>query len=116
MGRRNDTEEMIPIGLDETVQLESLAMGEVRTKFPAAMKAAVANLIDFDYPGKKKREIIIKVSLEPSEDRSYANVEVSVETKLPTPSPEPTKLYFVPAAGELVVSEENINQSKLAFK
>lgn len=53
----------VPIGLDETVQLSTLAMGEINEKFPIALKQVVENILSFDYQGKAKREINIKVVL-----------------------------------------------------
>lgn len=106
----------VPIGLEETVQLGTLAMGEINEKFPAALKDAVENILSFDYPGKTKREIIIRVTLQPSDDRSRADVEVGVTTKLAARTPATTKLYFVPAGNEIVISEDNPQQARLEFK
>ena len=106
----------VPIGLDDTVQLGTLAMGEINEKFPDALKDAVENIVDFDYPGKMKRQIVITLSLLPSDDRTRADVEVGVATKLAARTPATTKLYFSPMANEIVVSEDNPQQPKLAFK
>lgn len=106
----------VPIGLDEGVQLGTLAMGEINEKFPAALKDVVENILSFDYPGKTKRQIVITISLQPSDDRTRADVEVGVTTKLAARTPATTKLYFVPAGNEVVVSEDNPQQPKLAFK
>ena len=106
----------VPIGLDETVQLGTLAMGEINEKFPIALKQVVENILSFDYQGKAKREINIKVVLTPSDDRTWADVEVSVIPKLAPPTPATTKLYFSPAGNEVVVSEDNPSQPRLTFK
>ncbi len=106
----------VPIGLDETVQLSTLAMGEINEKFPIALKQVVENILSFDYQGKAKREINIKVVLTPSDDRTRADVEVSVTPKLAPPTPATTKLYFSAMANEVVVSEDNPNQPRLEFR
>jgi len=106
----------VPIGLDDTVQLGTLAMGEIDQKFPIVLKQVVENILSFDYQGKAKREINIKVVLTPSDDRTRADVEVSVTPKLAPPTPATTKLYFSPAGNEVVVSEDNPNQPRLEFK
>jgi hypothetical protein len=117
MARANVGDDVgVPIGLDETVQLGTLAMGEINEKFPAALKDAVENILSFDYPGKTKREIVIKVTLAPSDDRTRADVEVGVTTKLAPRTPATTKLYFTPMAGEVVISEDNPQQARLEFK
>lgn len=110
-------ENFIPIGLDEGIQLGELAMGEVNEKFPDALKEAVANILSFDYPGAAKREIIIKVTLTPNDDRSSAEVEVGVSTKLAVRRPAKTKLYFHSKTGaDLTVTETNPQQPNLQFK
>lgn len=106
----------VPITLDDTVQLGTLAMGEINEKFPAALKDAVENILSFDYPGKKAREITIKVTLTPSDDRTRAEVEVGVSTKLPGRTPATTKLYFSPMGSEVLISEDNPQQPKLEFR
>ncbi len=106
----------VPFALDEDVQLGTLAMGEINEKFPAALREVVGNILSFDYPGKTKREIVIKVTLTPSDDRTRADVEVGVATKLATRTPATTKLYFVPAGNEVVISEDNPQQARLEFR
>jgi len=116
MSRTTDLETMVPITILEGVSLEKLADGEVEFEFPKALKEVVGNIADFNYPGKTKREINIKVTIEPSEDRSHARVQVGVSTKLATKTPKETKLYFSPAGNELAISEENPDQPRLGFK
>lgn len=116
MSRTVDLETMVPITIDEGVQLETLAFGEVADKFPKALKEVVANIADFGCAGATKREITIKVTLTPSDDRSHAEVEVGITTKLAPKRPAKTKLYFSPAGNELAISEENPDQPRLGFK
>lgn len=113
---RTDVEtDSIPI-TDGGVALGELAMGEVTDKWPAALREVVANCLSFDYPVGTKREVNIKVVFTPSDDRTNAEVEVAVSTKLAPKRPAKTKLYFTPAGDEIVVSEDNPQQPRLAFK
>lgn len=114
--RIEDLETMVPITILEGVSLEELANEEVRSKFPAALKEVVQNIASFEHPGRTKREINIKLTFEPSDDRTHAEVEVGITTKLAPKRPAKTKLYFSPAGNELAISEENPDQPRLGFK
>lgn len=114
--RIEDLETMVPITILEGVSLEQLANGEIAFEFPKALKEVVGNIANFDYPGKAKREINVKVTLEPSDDRTHARVQVGISTKLAAKTPKDTKLYFSPAGNELAISEENPDQPRLGFK
>jgi len=116
MSKTQVNEDAIPFAIDEGVTLGDMAMGEVNEKFPAALKEVAANILSFDYPGKAKREINIKIVLEPSDDRTHAEVDVQVTTKLAQKRPVKTKLYFTPAGNEIAISEDNPQQPKIAFK
>lgn len=114
--RIEDLETMVPISILEGVSLEKLADGEVEFEFPKALKEVVGNIVDFNYPGNAKREITVKLTITPSEDRSHARVQVGISTKLAAKTPKDTKLYFSPAGNELAISEENPDQPRLGFK
>lgn len=106
----------IPIGVDETATLQMLANGELNEKFPDALKLAVANILSGDYPPDKKRQIIITVNLTPDKKRTAADLEVEIQTKFPKKIPGKSRLYFNAAANEVVISEFNAEQRKLAFQ
>lgn len=111
------TDDGVGISLgDEWLKLGEIARGEVDKKFPEALKEAVANICSFRFPAKGKREVIIRLVLNPSEDRSEVTTEVFVETKLAKPRPKQTKLYLSPAGNEIVVSEDDPMQPNLEFK
>lgn len=106
----------IPIGLDDTASLQSLANGELNEKFPDALKYAVANILSSDYPPDKKRQIIITVNLTPDKKRTAADLEVEIQTKFPKKIPGKSRLYFNAEANEVVISEFNVEQRKLTFQ
>lgn len=115
MAKLNDLDtSMIPITIDEGVQLETLAFGEVAKRFPKSLKDVVQNIAEIG--GATKREILIKVVATPSADRTRAKVQVFVSTKLAPSEPGETTLYFSPAGNELAISEENPDQPRLGFK
>lgn len=116
MSKTEVEQDAIPFAIDEGITLGEMAMGEVNQKFPAALKEVAANILSFDYPGKTKREINIKIVLEPSDDRAHADVDVQVTTKLAQKRPVKTKLYFTPAGNEIAISEDNPEQPNLRFK
>ena len=105
----------VRIGIDDAVTMEGLAFGEVGKKFPEALKAVAANIADFGTSVKVKREITVRLTFEPEDDRKSFDVQVDVTTKLAPPKPAKTKLYLQTAGNELVVTESNPEQPDLVF-
>lgn len=115
MGVTKTETDRVHIGIDSGVQLENLAFGEVARKFPDALKSVAANVADFGTPAKTKREIIIKLTFEPEDDRKSIDVQIDVTTKLAPPKPAKTRLYMQAVGAELVISESNPEQPDLIF-
>lgn len=102
---------------DGKVRLETLCGGAVNERFQQAFQEALDNIVDVDTPVRKKREIVIKVTLEPTEDREMIKVNAEVNKKLANPSGS-AGLFHVGRAkgGRAVAYEFNPRQGRLALE
>lgn len=71
----------------EKVSLRNLCAGAASELFDRELNAALDNMADRNAKVKAKREIILKVTLVPTEDRSRAAVEVTCVSKLAGANP-----------------------------
>jgi len=106
----------VPITLEESVQLGTLAFGELELKFPAAMREIIKNIVDLKRPAKGKRQIIFTITFEPDEDRAGVEYDVAVATKLQNERPAKSKLYIVGQGNEMVVTDSRPDSPQLSFK
>lgn len=64
------------------IDLENLAGGELAEKFQEAMKKIVNNMRDPNTPYKNKRNLIIKLTFEQTEDRDDVSIDGQIDVKL----------------------------------
>lgn len=69
----------------EPVSLENINGGAAVDYFDHAMRTVMKNIADANTPTKKSRKIVMEFSFTPNEDRSNAEVKISVQTKLAQP-------------------------------
>jgi len=68
--------------MTERVKLASLGSGAAEEKFETAFQRVLDNIADPNTPWKTKRKIVLTVTIEPNETRSYADMEIEVDVKL----------------------------------
>lgn len=65
------------------VTLATIGKGAASELFDVELQRALENIDDPNRPAKEKREINIKITLLPNEQRDFCSTEISVSSKLP---------------------------------
>lgn len=93
--------------------LKDIANGALMENAKAAIEQVVRNMVDVNTPYKNKRQVIIKLTFEQTEDREDAQCTIDVSTKLAPVKPLKTSFNFGRdlTTGEIFV-EEYGNQIK----
>lgn len=68
---------------DECMSLTNLKDGAVVELFDAELQSVIANIQDVNAPATAKREIILKITLKPDEERFLTKIDVTVRSRLP---------------------------------
>lgn len=95
---------------EELVTLASIANGAAMELFEHELKRVIANIWDVNTSPKKKRQILIKVDIQPSETREIGYYNVEVSAKLASVKPVESTMYFGKKDGELVAVQSNPQQ------
>lgn len=82
------------MGLKEVARIEDLNYGAAAEQFERAFNEVIRNVMDPATEAKKKREIILSVTVVPTEDRNMAATKVEVKTKLAPVKPDVGSLMF----------------------
>jgi hypothetical protein len=102
------------ITLGEPLSFENLGCGAAEEKFEDALKKVLANILDPNTRPQTAREVILRVKIKPSEERTDADVIIDCQTKLASDKAFPTKIFIgrdvngIPEAHEV-----NANQYQL---
>lgn len=88
-----------------TLSLNNFAEGSAEELFAEALKDALKNMQDPNTDWKAKRQIVLKFTFVPDEERKMAGVSVQCQTKLPSIKPVPSVVYMGQEKGELVAVE-----------
>lgn len=91
--------------IKESVSLENLGYGDAIVLFDADFKKLVANVIDPNTNGGK-RKITLTVEVAPNDARDRCEVTVSTALKLAGTKPVKTAIHMVKDGGDLYVAEE----------
>jgi hypothetical protein len=102
---------MMPKQEVSNVTLAELKGGALEELYERALALVLSDIQDANTDAKAKRQIVIKLSFKPSDDRSWTAVDAEVETKLPGPIPVSTSFALKYEQGVLVAHEPI--QSKL---
>ena len=104
--------------MKEVTRIEDLNYGAAAEQFERAFEEVIRNVMDPATEAKKKREIILSVTIVPSEDRNMANVKIDVKTKLAPVKPDVGSLMFdVNDKGKIVAKAyEAEDQGELFFE
>jgi hypothetical protein len=92
----------------EYVRLDNLGGGAAAELFEREMQKVLENIADPNTPYDKKREIALKVSILPNEERSLAAVEIGVSLKLPGTKPYQTYFSMGIENGQVVAKQPDV--------
>jgi hypothetical protein len=98
---------------DELVTLHNLAGGAAAELFGVELERVVADILDVNTEAEAVREITVKVKIKPDENRNFAQVAVTVASKLGTPRGVGTMIFLGKQAGRPVAIENNPDQRDL---
>lgn len=95
---------------EEIVTLASIGNGAALELFDHELKRVIANIGDPNTSAKTKREIVVKVIIQPDEERGIGFASLEVKSKLAGVKPVASTMYFGKKDGELVAVQSNFNQ------
>ena len=105
---------MPEITLGEPLSFENLGCGAAEEKFEEALKKVLANILDPNTRPQTAREIILRVKIKPSENRTDADVVIACDTKLAADKVFPTRIFIGKSiTGQPEAHEVNANQYTL---
>lgn len=102
------------ITLGEPLSFENLGCGAAEEKFEEALKKVLANILDPNTRAHTAREVILRVKIKPSEERTDADVIIDCQTKLASDKAFPTKIFIgrdvngIPEAHEVNANQYNL--------
>lgn len=98
---------------EELVTLASIGNGAALELFDRALTEVITNIADANTSGKTKREISIKIVIQPDEQRGIGFASLQVSTKLASVKPVQSTMYFGKKEGKLVAVTNNIQQPSM---
>jgi hypothetical protein len=102
------------ITLGEPLSFENLGCGAAEEKFEDALHKVLANILDPNTRAQTAREVILRVKIKPSEERTDADVIIACETKLASDKAFPTRIFIGrDVNGTPEAHEVNANQVQL---
>ncbi|MFH1012108.1 MAG: hypothetical protein V1784_12860 [bacterium] len=100
--------------LGEALSFQNLGGGAAEEKFEEGLKKVLANILDPNTRPQTAREIILRVKIKPSEERTDADVIIDCQTKLAADKVFPTKIFIgKDIKGQPEAHEVNANQYTL---
>jgi hypothetical protein len=109
------TEAPVHNGLPELLSIDNMASGAVYEMFNEALKRLAANVADPNTEPTQKRKILLSIEITPYKDRSGAEYNAKVETKLAGLKPATANMYFAHKDGEFLAFGRNTQQSEIEF-
>lgn len=85
---------MTPVTMGEPLSFENLGCGAAQEKFEEALSKVLADIMDPNTPPRAVREINLKMTIKPSEDRTSGDVEIFCNAKLAPDKPFPTRIFI----------------------
>lgn len=102
------------VTLGEPLSFENMGCGAAEEKFEDALKKVLANILDPNTRPQTAREVILRVKIKPSEERTDADVTIDCQTKLASDKAFPTKIFIGRSVnGQPEAHEINANQVQL---
>ena len=102
---------MPEITLGDAVTLETLGLGASIEKFEDAFKKVLENILDPNTHATVAREVVLRVKIKPSEERTDATVLIDCQAKLASLKAFPTRIFIGKSLnGQPEAHEVNANQ------
>jgi len=102
------------VTLGEPLSFQNLGGGAAEEKFEQALKEVLANILDPNTRPTVAREVILRVKIKPSEDRTDADVIIDCQKKLASDKAYPTRIFIGRSIeGKPEAHEVNANQCNL---
>lgn len=80
--------------LGDNLTFENLGCGAAAEKFEESLQKVLADILDPNTVATASREISLKVSFKPSEERTSADVMITCDEKLAKDKAFPTKIFI----------------------
>ena len=100
----------------QDVTINNLGGGVVPALFVENQQRVLENIADASVPAKGKRSIIFQIDYEPSEERSVAQITVSVKCKLAGSRGAQVPVYLGYDGDTFVVKQADIAQQEFGFQ
>jgi hypothetical protein len=105
---------MAGLTLGESLSFENLGGGAAIEKFEDALKKVLHNILDPNTRAQTAREVILRVKIKPSEERTDADVIIDCQAKLASDKAFPTRIFIGrDVTGKPEAHEINANQVQL---
>ena len=95
------------------VTLNNINNGAVNDLFLEALKKVLNNIADPNTSPAEMRKINIEISVKPHSDRTFAEINLRVTTKLAQPAAVSSRFFIENINGEPMAIYENLNQPYL---
>jgi hypothetical protein len=92
------------------VSLATLNNGGAIELFDKELDAVLQNILDPNTKPEAAREIVLKVSIKPAENRRHADVSIHVSSKCAPPAESRTVFFLGSKRGHAVAAERDLNQ------
>lgn len=96
---------------EEKVSISTLAAGAVEERFNDGLQEVLANILDPNTNPKKKRKIVMTITLLPNEERSLSFVDCDVKTTIAPQKTVRTALYIGDDGKGRAVAAEMMKQA-----
>lgn len=100
----------------ETLNIQNICKGSVPELFDREISAVVANVLDPNTPTDKARKITLEVIFNPFSDRSGAEVELKISTKLSGATTVKSNMFIHRSAGKDYALPQDARQQKMFGK
>jgi|SRR5215471_3407913 len=92
------------------VSLATMNGGAAIELFDKELDAVLQNILDPNTKPEAGRDVILKVSIKPAENRRHADVSIQVSSKLAPPQESRTVFFLGSKRGHAVAAERDLNQ------
>jgi len=101
---------------DEEVSLSNIADGAAIEQFAYEWALLLENVLDPNTEPEAKREVTLKFSVKPDENRDIGDTEIACTSKLAGQKPVKTKIIIGKAAGKKAEARELATAQRELFK
>ena len=97
----------------QELNLANLGGGAVLEKFADELEKTIENILDPNTEAKVKREVTIKVTISPTDTRTWGEIQIAATSKLAPTKAFVTRAYFGVDNGRHIACEDNPEQLTL---